>query len=428
MLYFDIFICFVDATLAVWFLSTFCQIQLISWMSAGLLILHAGFNTAILFIPGFSPAATVVNILLLLAYSVFGSRSKWGRRILGPFIFEGTIIIVNTLIVTLVSSITRQEFSSVANDAGIIRLIMLVMSKLGIWLALLFIVRISKKDISLKYQDYFLLILFPIALFFELAILIKIALAYPMVELFGYFAVAVFSLFVTYVGIYYMVYKMIQKNRMQSENDLYLQMLHYEEKRYSDMEDVLDQIKKIRHDIQNQLFSVQVKLQQGETERAKDELDHITQSVASTGNIIKTNNKVVDYIINTKLSKATNTSIVVTGDVDGLTTINDLDLSILLGNVIDNAIEATQKQERAHIEVSFSRKDYYQNIICKNTIPHSVLKTNPQLISNKSDPSRHGYGLKSVKEITERVGGNLDISENADEFIVHIMLPISINI
>lgn len=419
----EIVVCIIDAVLASWFISRFNGSKLIRPTSIGFFLIYSAFNISNLFVLVFSVPSTLINMLLLLMFSFCNIKQKGVKCLFSPFIFEGTLILVNTLIVVAAGLIVGFEVSAVMNDQGIIRAILLVLSKFTIWLTLLIILKITSKTSSFKLQDYFLLILFPITLFFELVILIKFSLLHSMEHLYGYFFAAILSILLTYIGIYYMTYKIVEQNKLKSQNELYEQMLRFEERRYLDIEEGLQQINKIRHDIKHQISLTKMKLEEKDYIGVEKELNRILNNASSVGNIVKTDNKVVDYILNTKLGKIKDTNIVIAGNVGDLELIDDIDLSIILGNIIDNAIEAISDIKEARIELLFYRKNFYQNIICKNTISTSVLSENPNLNTTKTDKKNHGFGLVSAQEIITRYGGQISFYEEENLFNVHIMLP-----
>lgn len=201
------------------------------------------------------------------------------------------------------------------------------------------------------------------------------------------------------------------------------QMLVYEQKRYSDIEKNLEQIKKIRHDIKNKLFVVKLKLDKTDYIGASQQLNAIIDEVSSVGYALKTKNALLDYFVNTKLGNLSTASVVVTGDISILDDIKEIDLAVMLGNVLDNAAEAVKNIENPKIELSFYQKNNYKNIICKNSITASVLDLNPSLKTTKDNKFNHGYGIKSVKETVNKLNGEILFSEKENMFTVHILIP-----
>jgi sensor histidine kinase regulating citrate/malate metabolism len=141
------------------------------------------------------------------------------------------------------------------------------------------------------------------------------------------------------------------------------------------------------------------------------------------GNLVCSDNRVLDYLINSKLCSLENTQVVISGSVGDLSDIADTDLACLMGNILDNAIDAINSVPEKRIELLFSLQNMNRIIICKNTIVKSVLATNPQLNSTKRASKNHGYGMKIISEIVEKHHGMIDYFEEFDMFGIQIILP-----
>ena len=149
-------------------------------------------------------------------------------------------------------------------------------------------------------------------------------------------------------------------------------------------------------------------------------------SVESMGNLIRSNNSVLDYLINSKLSGLKETQIIISGTVSNFDDIEDTDLASVIGNILDNAVEAQEKiTGTKRIELLFRMKNDNRVIICKNTIEKSVLKNNKELRSTKKNTDDHGLGHQIVETILKKYDGWVDYFETEDMFGVQIMLPMS---
>ena len=292
------------------------------------------------------------------------------------------------------------------------------------YFVLCFLLPIFTKTVTFKFQDYFLIILFPITMLYVMWTMSISILSYASKAVMLFYLPAVLLLIISFLGIYYLIYRIGKNNSEREKRLLYEQMLKYEEKRYGDIEGVLEQLRKIRHDMNHQLLLMKMKLDGKDYNGAEKELEGIMDNVSNVGSIIKTNNKVIDYMVNTKLGSLPYASVMVTGELDGLSVLDEMDLSIIMGNLIDNAVEAVKNLESPKIELSIYQKDNYINMVFKNTVEKSVLESNPQLITSKADKANHGYGLKSVKEIMERTKGDISFYEEDGLFVVHLMIQV----
>ena len=139
--------------------------------------------------------------------------------------------------------------------------------------------------------------------------------------------------------------------------------------------------------------------------------------------LIRSDNTILDYLINSKLCALKNTRVVISGSIGDLSDIRDADLACLMGNILDNAIEAVAQVEEKRIELLFSKQNANRIIICKNTIKESVLENNRELRTTKRSGGSHGWGHQIVEKIVSDYHGMIDYFEEFGMFGVQIILP-----
>ena len=108
------------------------------------------------------------------------------------------------------------------------------------------------------------------------------------------------------------------------------------------------------------------------------------------------------------------------GKIDG---INEYDLCNLIGNMLDNAVEAAENAgDNAVIEVSLFSDKHKMIFTVSNSISKSVLNSNPELKTVKDEPDLHGFGVKTIKAIAEKYDGNVDFYEENLVFFCRVLL------
>lgn len=182
--------------------------------------------------------------------------------------------------------------------------------------------------------------------------------------------------------------------------------------------------RRLKHDMKNHILVATSYLNSNEYNEAKNYLSLILDQLNQTYTYIETGNSVLNYIINTKLEYAKQKRIAVKAEIENISfeKMGSFDFSSLLGNILDNAIEASELSSQKEIHVNILRKRGYDTILIKNTIDQSVLKINPELISSKESNGKHGYGIKQIKSIVEKYDGMLDFYEEEKMFCVYVML------
>lgn len=223
-----------------------------------------------------------------------------------------------------------------------------------------------------------------------------------------------------------LIYIYLQKSQTKSTEAIFLEeKKRFEENRYNDADAIWKNIRKIQHDITQHLTVISGYLSENDIENSREYVAALLPNVERMGDLIHSDNRVLDYLINSKLCALENTQVIISGSVGDLSDIADSDLACLMGNILDNAIEAIDGVQEKRIELLFSRQHANRIIICKNTVAKSVLTTNPQLNSTKRTINNHGYGTKIVSEIVTKYHGMIDYFEEFDMFGVQIILPVS---
>lgn len=221
------------------------------------------------------------------------------------------------------------------------------------------------------------------------------------------------------------LYFHLQKQQKDSyEARLFAEKKRFEENRYNDANAIWENVRKVQHDMKQHLTVISGFLSENKTEECREYLSTILPNVDRMGNLIKSDNRILDYLINSKLCALENTQVVISGTVGDLSDIADADLACLMGNILDNAVEGTANAEEKRIELHFSRQNANRIIICKNTVSKSVLAENRELKSTKPTGNSHGYGTKIVAEIVAKYHGMIDYYEEFDLFCVQIILPV----
>ncbi len=182
-----------------------------------------------------------------------------------------------------------------------------------------------------------------------------------------------------------------------------------------------DEIQSIRHDIKNHMIALKYKMNNDED--VNDYIDDILiktegEKFSNTGNFI------IDGIINYKLQYLEEVKINCDIKSPKEIRISAYNLAIIIGNLLDNAIQALKKLEgdkELDFKLSYSKGNLI--IIIKNTFNGDVfVKDNEYKSTNYQDENR-GYGILNVKKVIEKCGGEVNFSHTENEFSVWAVIP-----
>ena len=181
------------------------------------------------------------------------------------------------------------------------------------------------------------------------------------------------------------------------------------------------------HDLKHQIALLRAEARAGQDMPYLDELEHEIK-VYEAGN--KTGNPVLDTILTGKSIVCQNKGIELTSVADGtlLQFMSAMDLSTLLGNALDNAIESVEHLPRAEqrlIHLSISRQKQFVRIHLENYCeqPPQFEKGLPR--TTKHDRQNHGFGTKSIVSIVERYHGSAVMEMKNNWFELRILIPIA---
>lgn len=186
-----------------------------------------------------------------------------------------------------------------------------------------------------------------------------------------------------------------------------------------------EELRQFRHDIKNKILIIKQMLDKNDTERIYEYISQMTRKLDNTKVHSQSGNIVLDSIINYKLSKAEEQGVRVKANIAIPSKINieDDDIVIILGNLLDNAIEATARLKGdKYIEVNFEYNKDCVFIIVKNNYDNVINIVNGSIQTRKKDDVLHGIGLKSVEAALKRYDGVINYEHNPDEFVVNVIL------
>lgn len=186
-------------------------------------------------------------------------------------------------------------------------------------------------------------------------------------------------------------------------------------------------IRHLKHDMKNHLLVIGSYLNSEDYEEAKEYTSQILDKLNAVHSYIETGNSLLNHIVNQKLETAREKGILVKAEIENLSFANmkSMDFSAMLSNLLDNAIEASEKETdvRPEINVSIFQKRGYEAVCVKNRIGNSVLQKNPGLSSTKDENKAHGMGIPQIREIAEKYQGMFDFYEEASFFCACVFIP-----
>ncbi len=198
------------------------------------------------------------------------------------------------------------------------------------------------------------------------------------------------------------------------------------ETHYREVENMYRQIRGWRHDYRNHIQLMKVLAANGDMDGIKAYLDELDTDLNTVDTVVKTGNAMADAILNSKISLAQAKCIPVHCDahIPVRLKMSELDLCCILGNLFDNAIEASLRlpEGKRLIRVYMDMKGTQLYISFTNFTAEKKLKKEGNLFrSQKGDG--HGFGLVRIDNIIDRLDGYLSRNSEDGAFTTEILIP-----
>ena len=162
-------------------------------------------------------------------------------------------------------------------------------------------------------------------------------------------------------------------------------------------------------------------LQVGKTENAIEQLQSNVDIIEKSSKVIDTGHPSIDSIIENKLNKCDELNINANFSYQYKEPImiNEIEIAVIIGIILDNTIEACQKVNDINKDIWGSLIVDKQNIIIN--IKNTAVSSN-NLKTTKADKKSHGYGLKSISLIAKKYNGYAKFSFDNNNFTSYVII------
>lgn len=196
---------------------------------------------------------------------------------------------------------------------------------------------------------------------------------------------------------------------------------------YEEIKEIYLNMRGWRHDYHNHIQVMKVQLAMGQLEEMRQYMDGLERDLDSVDTYVKSGNMMTDAILNSKLALAKQKSvnnINCKAVLPETLSIEDVDLCVLLGNLLDNAIEACEKvpEEMRFLRIYMAAKRSQLYVSIQNSAKEELDFNERNYISTKR--GAHGLGMKRVKAMTDKYEGYLTLANESGIFAAEVTLPL----
>lgn len=387
-----------------------------------------GINTilCVLYQFGISYINAIAIVLLYTFVFVFIYKTPFKNAVFHTIIFV-SIMTVSELAVISLCTLLFNDFNAMHSNFGAY-IFVIVSSKL-IYSSVIMAIKkffAEKKTKETKDNFFWILFLLPLTSLVTVLLFSYISYDYNVSDVSSIFISTVSILLLFADIIVFIIYERAQKNYDELYDIKTINFQQELDKKYFEViEQTNDEIKHFSHDIKNHLLQIRYI---DDIEEMHKYLDRLISDVENISYVGISDNKMLNLIISKYISICEKKGIRFAPSVKlaNLSYINDVDLSTLLNNLLDNSVEAAEKAENSQIELYvFSKNSRYDGIIIRNTCINPPQTVGKKLITSKAEKAYHGLGLNIVKKIIKKYDALYDWKYEGENHIFEtdIALP-----
>lgn len=225
---------------------------------------------------------------------------------------------------------------------------------------------------------------------------------------------------------YYMILSLGNYHRESEELRLEKQQREFRLESSENVKRQYEETRRIRHDLKQVYAVLSALLSENKVAEAEEYLNRNFSEIESMEILIDVGNDFINAILSSKLKRARTLGITVRCCVDRALDFDESDMCVLLGNMLDNAIEACEKcrncESPRFVELSIASRGEQFLIEVANSVSENVLGKNAELATTKPNSELHGFGTKSIRQIAEKYDGNVRYFQEGDIFTCEVLL------
>ena len=357
--------------------------------------------------------ATVLIFMLVCCYQT----TIWKK--LFTTLIINVLLSLSEMIIAILIKLDNLSFLTKASNGESIALFL---SRIVFWIIVIIVQKIVDKDnpnkLSLKAAVLEILVF--LSMIFELLYLCIVKEDNITIN-----SVVLFTSEITFYLLIYLQDCLMELFASNKQASLIAQEKEYYQKEAEIIQQKQELERQFRHDLNNRLQILNDIAERGNISELKNYLSEIDTKQKEHTVYSNTENLIIDSIINSKLQYASEKRIKVNADIilPAHIKVNTDDMVIILGNLLDNAIEACEKVNTdKYIDILMRYEDGCIILNIKNSFNQVINRAGNEFITLKKDKALHGLGIKSVKNTIDTYNGIIEFSSKGNEFSVDIIL------
>lgn len=374
----------------------------------------------------YSPYTVVVDFLLVLIYSMVFLNGNWYWKVFTVLLYNFCMIGSSFLTIAGFVGFLGIPMRQILEPRSWGRVGVLVMTKMllvGMCTGLLLL----RKKWNREKMFSWLLLILPVLATVTVSLLTELLLQYGQnTEQARQILQIMVSMIILVSMSFYLLKADLTGKWQRVQNDLLEEQIKQQKQIYQDQYENVREISKIHHDLKHKLIVAEQLLHRGKVEEAALYLNTFMKELNGFGEIAH-GETVWETLLILKKKQAEEQGVrcIIDRKDGGLKQFRDTDICIILGNLIDNAIEAEEKLDgEKEIRIYLREEKGIVIVKVKNRIEETQTELPEFGNTTKKEKHMHGFGLKRMDEMVKRYGGTMSWNSENGWFYIELVFGI----
>lgn len=411
---FELFANFVQIFIWTWFMTKFFGFKksgrsgifgfVITWL---LTFFEISFINNIVVYDGLLSGILIITFIL---YANLFLKGNWQFHIFIAIFSTAIIFTIGSSMIFLLSYFTGNNTTSLIIDFTKFRIIGVTLCRVCEIIVFKFIIKINTQY-SLTKKEWTLFIAMPLLTWIAVTLMTNATIVSQKVL--PYMICIALIVILINILIYFFMLKIKQDTDTKIQFELLKMQYDNVKNTENNMKALYENTYSLKHDLEKHFLAIKAMSEKNNNQEINNYIDNIfDKNLNAVQKVVFTDNDVFNAIVNTKLEICAQKKIFPSINVsnDAVSLIKTNDMAVLFGNILDNAIEATEKADRKIIVLTVQVQGEYVSIYTENTYNPNYSNLNSK--TTKKNKSKHGFGTKNIKKIVDENGGLIQSFEN----------------
>lgn len=412
------------------FFETFGEVRIEkNWKNYGILLgsIISEYVIALVFYENFL-LKQILAIIVIAIFMILYVKIRLRKALILSLLFDGLLLSIDyfTLWLILLLFDSMEEINELYSVQGCL---LSFLSKVILFMTALVIKKKfgEKSSEVLRDTDWLKFIFFPIFTIFTIVAMIITSGSVRNQTQENVFLVIAMCLAGMNIVVFYLINDILKREIKLRESKIFQLKVQNQTGMYRFISENFAKQRKKTHEYKNQIMCIESLVLTKNYDELEEYVRKVSGNLSAELDYIKTNNVIVDAILNSKYQEILDKKIALILKVNDLSEINirDEDIVVILSNLLNNAIEACEKcTDKKIMKLKFVKEKENVIISVKNTYDGQISIKNGEIqTSKKEEVDEHGIGIKNIIDVITKYKGSYAIRNDEREFYFSIILP-----